>query len=267
MASKDGVVRVAAVADIHCSKSSQGTLQPLFSQIADQANILVLAGDLTDYGLPEEAHILAHELTVAAKMPVIGVLGNHDFESGNMAEITRILCDAGVKTLDGESCEFEGIGFAGIKGFAGGFGRGTFGPWGEETIKAFVREAVQEALKLESALARLRTRHRIAVLHYSPIRATVEGEPPEIFPFLGCSRLEEPLARYQVTAVVHGHAHHGTPEGHAMGDIPVYNVSMPLLRVRFPNRPPFRLIEVPRDEPHDQLDQTAHQKPGVPQGV
>ena len=136
--------------------------------------------------------------------------------------------------LDGDACEIHGVGFAGVKGFAGGFGRGTLGAWGEPAIKQFVQEAVDEALKLESALARLRTPQRIAVLHYSPIRGTVEGEPPEIFPFLGCSRLEEPLNRYPVTAVFHGHAHHGSPEGRTGGGVPVYNVSLPLLRQDLP---------------------------------
>src|SRR4029078_6750307 len=115
--------------------------------------------------------------------------------------------------LDGDSVELQGVGFAGVKGFAGGFGRGTLGPWGEHAIKAFVQESVNEALKLESALARLKTPHRIALLHYAPVQGTVEGEPVELFPLLGWSRLEEPLTRYQVSAVVHGHAHRGSPEG------------------------------------------------------
>ena len=113
----------------------------------------------------------------------------------------------------GRKPDFESRPSAGVKGFCGGFGRGVLEPWGEEVIKHFVREAVAEVLKLESVLARLQTEQRLAVLHYAPIRATVEGEPPEIFPFLGSSRLEEPLTRYPVTAVVHGHAHHGSPEG------------------------------------------------------
>jgi Icc-related predicted phosphoesterase len=147
--------------------------------------------------------------------------------------------------LDGEACEICGVGFAGIKGFAGGFGRGVLGAWGEEIIKHFVQEAISEALKLESALVKLQAPQRIALLHYSPIQATVEGEPREIFPFLGCSRLEEPLNRYSVTAVFHGHAHHGSPEGRTSRNIPVYNVSMPLLKQTFPNRPPFLLLEIP----------------------
>src|SRR5207249_2662288 len=173
-----------------------------------------------------EAQVLAKEITAAAKVPIVAVLGNHDYESGQMGEIRRILADSGVTLLDGDACEILGIGFAGIKGFAGGFGRGTLGYWGELAIKQFVQEALDEALKLETALARLRTPHRIAVLHYAPIRGTVEGEPLEILPYLGCSRLEEPLTRYPVTAVFHGHAHHGSPEGRTVNDLPVYNVSM-----------------------------------------
>jgi Icc-related predicted phosphoesterase len=220
-------------------------LQPLFAQAAEQADVLVLAGDLTDYGLAEEAQILAKELTAAAKIPIIAVLGNHDYESGQHGDVRQILCDAGVMLLDGETCEVRGIGFAGVKGFAGGFGRGTLGYWGESAIKQFVQESIDEALKLESALARLRNERRLAVLHYAPIQATIEGEPREIFPFMGCSRLEEPLARYSVHAVVHGHAHGGSPEGRTSGDIPVYNVSLPLLQRVFPEQPPFRVLEIP----------------------
>jgi Icc-related predicted phosphoesterase len=243
------VIRLAAVGDLHCAKSSGGSFQPLFQAVVEAADVLILCGDLTDYGLADEARVLAHELAAAAKVPTIAVLGNHDFESGQQDEVRSILCDAGVTMLDGESTEVFGIGFAGIKGFAGGFGRGTLGAWGESSIKRFVQEALDEALKLESALARLRTPDRIAVLHYAPIRATVEGEPPEIFPFLGCGRLEDPLNRYPVTAVVHGHAHNGHPEGKTAAGVPVYNVSLPLMRKVGPDRPPFRIIEVPRRGP------------------
>src|SRR5215212_9243456 len=238
-------VRIAAVSDVHYGKQSQGTLQPLFNQVAEHADILVLPGDLTDYGLAEEARVLVRDLSAAVKIPIVGVLGNHDFQSDQSDEITRILTEGGVHVLDGDSVEVLGVGFAGIKGFAGGFGRGTLGSWGERAVKVFVREALDEQLKLESALARLRTPQRIAVLHYAPIQATVEGEPPEIFPFLGTSRLEEPFARYPVAAVFHGHAHHGSPEGRTLGGIPVYNVSLPLMRDAFPDGPPFRLFEVP----------------------
>jgi Icc-related predicted phosphoesterase len=238
-----GVVRIAAIGDLHFNRTAvQGSLQPLFSQINESADILVLCGDLTDYGLPEEGRALVRELA-SLKIPTLAVLGNHDFESGQQDELRRILLDAGIVTLDGDSTEILGIGFAGIKGFAGGFGRRALGPWGEDTIKKFVHEAVDEALKLESALARLRNDHLIAVLHYAPIQATVEGEPREIFPFLGCSRLEEPLNRYPVTAVFHGHAHHGEPEGRTTKNVPVFNVSMSLMREHFPSRP-FRLFEI-----------------------
>ena len=231
--------------DIHVSKSSPGVFQPLFAQISSTADVFVLCGDFTDYGLPDEARILAKELTAAMKIPVVAVLGNHDYEGGQPDEIRRILVDAGVTVLDGEATEIHGVGFAGVKGFGGGFGRGALGPWGESAIKAFVQEAIDEALKLESALARLRTERRVAVLHYSPIRGTVEGEPPEIYPYLGSSRLEEPINRYRVSAVFHGHAHRGAPEGRTASGVPVYNVAMPLLARLHPTRPPFLIWELP----------------------
>jgi Icc-related predicted phosphoesterase len=251
MASKD-TVRLAAVGDLHCTKTSQGAFQPLLTKISESADILALCGDLTDYGTPEEAHVLAREL-LAVKVPIVGVLGNHDYESGAGEEVKRILRDAGVIILDGdagviildgEACEIHGIGFAGVKGFCSGFGRCTLGAWGEEAIKAFVREAVSESLKLEAALARLRTDQRIALLHYAPIAGTVVGEPVDIYPFLGTSRLEEPLARYPVSAVFHGHAHSGSPEGQTHTGVPVYNVAMPMLRRKFPDMPAFKILEI-----------------------
>ena len=245
MATANGVVRVAAVGDVHYGKASQGASLQLFTEINERADVLALCGDLTDHGLPDEARLLAKDLTSAVRIPIVAILGNHDYESGHEAELTAILSDAGIIVLDGDAHEIHGVGFAGVKGFAGGFGRGALGSWGESTIKSFVREAIDEALKLETALAKLRTAQRIALLHYSPIRATVEGEPLEIFPWLGSSRLEEPLGRYPVTAVFHGHAHKGTPEGATAGGVPVFNVSLPLLRDAFPDRPPFRLLDVP----------------------
>jgi Icc-related predicted phosphoesterase len=244
MANTQRKVRVAATADIHCTRTSHGTLQPLFEAVSESADVYLMCGDLTDYGLPEEAHTLVNEFTAAMKIPMVAVLGNHDYESGKQVEIQRILCDAGIHVLDGDACEVSGIGFGGVKGFAGGFGRGTLEPWGEPSIKHFVHEAVDEALKLEAALARLHTPQRVALLHYAPIQTTVEGEPPEVFAFLGSGRLEEPLNRYGLTAVFHGHAHHGRPEGRTRDGVPVYNVALPVLRQAFPNRPPFRVIEV-----------------------
>ncbi len=238
------VVRVAAVGDVHCTKAAQGTLHPLFARVSDSADVLLLAGDVTDYGLPDEARVLARELA-AIRIPVVAVLGNHDVESGKQDEVCRILTDAGVTMLDGDACEVRGIGIAGVKGFGGGFGSRALGPWGEAIIKQFVHEAVNEALKLEAALARLRTPQKIALLHYSPVQATVEGEPLEIYPFVGSSRLEEPLSRFPVSFVVHGHAHRGQLEGRTRSGVPVYNVSMPLLARAFPDASPFRLIDVP----------------------
>lgn len=245
MDTRKGEVRLAAVADIHCSKTSQGSLQGFFGEIANSADVLLICGDLTAYGLPEEARILAKELTAAAKIPIVAVLGNHEFESDRQAEVAEILSDVGVRLLDGESCEIAGVGFAGVKGFGGGFKERSLEPWGEKTMKQFVREAVEETLKLGSALARLRTPRRIALVHYSPIQETVEGEPREIFPFLGSSRLEEPIDRYSVTAVFHGHAHNGRPEGRTRGGVPVYNVAMSLLQRQNPGRPPFLQLTIP----------------------
>jgi Icc-related predicted phosphoesterase len=247
-ASRKDIVRIAAIGDLHYGRAAApGTLQPLFAQITEAADILVLAGDLTDYGLPDEARALARELQTL-KIPAVAVLGNHDVESNQQEELRKILLDAGVVTLDGDTTEIHGIGFAGVKGFAGGFGRGALGPWGEEIIKRFVHECLEEALKLESALARLRTECVIAILHYAPVEETVEGEPREIYPFLGCSRLEEPLTRFPVSAVFHGHAHHGRPQGRTRTGAPVFNVSMSLMRELSPERP-FRLLEVPM-KPH-----------------
>jgi Icc-related predicted phosphoesterase len=244
MATPRDIVRVAAVGDLHYGRATaQGSFQPLFAQISDLADVLVLAGDLTDYGMPEEARSLARELTGSLKIPAVGVLGNHDYESNQADEVGRILRDAGLVTLDGDTTEVHGIGFAGIKGFAGGFGKRRLGSWGEPLMKAFVREAIDEAMKLETALARLRTSRRIAILHYSPIEATVEGEPKEIYPFLGCSRLEEPLTASPVNAVIHGHAHRGRPEGRTSTGTPVYNVSISLMREVTPDQP-FRIIEL-----------------------
>ncbi len=240
-------IRLAAIGDVHYTKASSGTWQQLFAQVAASADVLLLCGDIVDTGLPEEAWLFVRELTAAVKIPVLAVLGNHEHESGKPEEVQHIFADAGIITLDGEAREVYGIGFAGTKGFAGGFGEHALQAWGEEVLKRFVHEAVTETLKLESALAKLRTPQRIVLLHYAPIQATVACEPPEIFAFLGSSRLEEPLNRYPVTVVFHGHAHRGSPEGRTRGDVPVYNVAIPLLRRVFPEQPPFRLLEVPTD--------------------
>jgi Icc-related predicted phosphoesterase len=236
-------IRVAALADLHFTAALVGTFQPLLAQAASAADVLVICGDLTDHGSIEEARLLARELGTV-KVPIVGVLGNHDHESSQQGEVKQILAGAGMQVLDGDAVEVRGVGFAGAKGFAGGFDQRSLAPWGEESIKRFVHETIEEALKLESALAKLRTPQRIALLHYAPVRATVEGEPLEIYPFLGSSRLEEPVNRYPVTAVLHGHAHRGAFEGRTRSGVPVYNVALPLLRALHPERPPFHVLNL-----------------------
>jgi Icc-related predicted phosphoesterase len=233
------------VGDIHLGRAAYGPpIQALLAQVSEHADVLALCGDLTDRGEPEEGRLLGRALATVG-VPVVAVLGNHDYESGKVPELSRILGEAGVQVLDGgDAFEVHGIGFAGVKGFAGGFGRRALGPWGEECVKLFVREAVDEALKLETSLSKLRTDRRVALLHYSPIAGTVEGEPREIYPYLGSSRLEEPLIRYPVDVVFHGHAHHGTLEGKTVGGVKVYNVSLSLLQRSFPDAPPFRIVEL-----------------------
>ena len=238
-------LRIAAVGDLHYRTGTDSRFRTAISEISDAADILLLCGDLVDYGLPDEARLLMKDISETAKrITIIAVLGNHEFESGKVDEVIQIMKGGGITILDGEACEIQGVGFAGVKGFLGGFGARMLAPWGEPIIKQFVHEAVEEALKLESALARLRTPSRIALMHYSPILGTVLGEPPEIYSFLGCSRLEEPLNRYPVAAVFHGHAHNGTHEGKTSGGIPVYNVAMKLMDKTFPGKPPCKIIEV-----------------------
>jgi Icc-related predicted phosphoesterase len=243
-------LRIAAVSDLHYGRHGAGAHRDLLRSAAESADVLVLCGDLTDYGLPEEAELLAADLHVGGSLPVIAVLGNHDWESGRQDEVRDVLERVGVRVLDG-SCEVvEGVGFAGVRGFAGGFGRWALSAWGEAPIKDFVQEAVDESLRLDAALGRLQAEHRVsslvAVMHYAPIRETVVGEPEEIFAFMGSSRLEEPLNRHAVAAALHGHAHAGAPEGRTTTGRPVYNVAIQVLKRAFPDRPPFRLIEVPR---------------------
>jgi Icc-related predicted phosphoesterase len=213
---------------MHVNEATAGTFRSLLDHVEEHADVLVLCGDLTNRGLPSEAMLVAEELA-RRKYPVIGVLGNHDYESGQAQEVERILCSAGVIMLDDEPREVLGIGFAGVKGFCGGFDTHELARFGEDMIKQFVHESVEEALRFESALSKLRTESKVAVLHYAPIRQTVEGEPLEIYPFLGSSRLANPIDRYGVTVTVHGHAHHGAHAGSTITGVPVYNVSYSLM--------------------------------------
>jgi Icc-related predicted phosphoesterase len=237
-------LRLAALSDIHWGRDSSDEMLAVLAQASEAADVLLICGDLTDYGLPDEAHLLVKDLHTNVRIPILAVLGNHDFESGQAREVRDIFIDAGVKLLDGECTEIEGVGFAGVSGFGGGFGTTMLNAWGEPLIKQFVQATVDEALKLEKALSSLHTESIVALLHYAPVRGTVEGEPLEIFPFLGSSRLEEPLNRYGVKVAFHGHAHAGTPEGRTSNQIPVYNVAVPVLRRAYPDAPPFRLFEV-----------------------
>jgi Icc-related predicted phosphoesterase len=236
-------VRIAAVGDLHCRKSSSGQLAPVLSRVNDMADVLLLCGDLVDHGLEEEARVLVKELSTV-RIPIIGVLGNHDYQAEADDVVSTILTEAGLQILDGDATEVHGIGFAGAKGFAGGYERAMLGPWGEPAIKRFVQTAIDESLKLETALGRLRTAKRVALLHYSPVRDTCVGEPAEIYAFLGCGRLEEPLHNYPVDVVFHGHAHHGTAVGKTRNGIAVYNVALPLLRQTMPDQAPIRVIEL-----------------------
>jgi len=236
------IVRISATADLHFGRHPAETYSPILTAAAAGADVLAICGDLTDHGRVDEAEGLVKILMQSVRIPIVAVLGNHDFESGHESQVREILQHAGVHMLDGDAVEIAGIGFAGVKGFCGGFGPRALGPWGEKIIKDFVQETLAETLKLETALARLRSVTRIALLHYAPVASTVEGEPPEIFPFLGSTRLEEPLARYEVAAVFHGHAHHGQPEGQTSKGAPVFNVSFPLLQRVHPEQP-FRRFE------------------------
>lgn len=245
MAEETKTVRIAAVADIHVREGDKGKWAPCFKEASQQADVLLICGDLTDTGDEGEAQVLAEELK-ACSIPVVGVLGNHDYEKGRHKLIRQMVQNDNVHILDGESIVVEGIGFAGVKGFGGGFDNHMLSMFGEGAMKAFVQEAVDEALHLDRALARLDAEYgdikKIAVLHYSPIKETVVGEPEPIYPFLGCSRLAEPLSRRHVLAAFHGHAHVGTLEGHTNGGVKVFNVAKPIL-LKAGYKLPFFLFE------------------------
>lgn len=236
----DDTVRIAALGDIHVREGQVGIHHDLLADINANADILVLCGDVTDRGLPGEAESMAEALS-RWSMPVVAVLGNHDMECGHEEEVVRILCQGGVTMLQDNPVEIKGVGFAGVKGFCGGFDECALTPFGEPMVKDFVRESIDEARRLDTGLAKLRTKHKIAVLHYAPIRDTVRGEPPEIFAFLGSSRLAEPLDRFHVTAAVHGHAHSGAHRGATPGGVPVYNVAHGVMQRVDPAHPWLRI--------------------------
>ena len=237
---EDSKMVVACVGDLHVREERTQSFRELFGEISQAAKVLVLCGDLTEMGKPREAEILAEDLRACA-IPVVAVLGNHDYESGEAEKVAEILKSAGVRLLDGQTCEVEGVGFVGVKGFIGGFGRRMLSAFGESSIKNLVAESLNEAMRLENAMRTVRSQRAVVVLHYAPIVETVEGEPPEIFPFLGSSRLAETIDRFKVSAVVHGHAHRGRFEGRTPGGAPVYNVAM---HIEKPTGRPYALLEV-----------------------
>jgi Icc-related predicted phosphoesterase len=239
---RNGTMKVAAIGDLHIREDSERRYRDLFAEISHVADVLALAGDLTDFGKTGEAEMLAEDLR-ACTIPAVGVLGNHDFECGQPDKVAEIMRQAGVIMLDDQATMVDGVGFAGVKGFIGGFGRGELGAFGEDAIKVFVDESLNEARKLENQLRTLRTDRIMAILHYSPIVATVEGEPLEIFPFLGSSRLADAVDRFEnVKAVVHGHAHRGAFRGETPKGVPVYNVAQ--FVVQEAEGRPYALIDV-----------------------
>ncbi len=226
-------MRIAATADLHFSAQTQGLLKEQLGRVRDEADVLVVAGDLTNYGRPQEMEPLVNVL-VRLRLPTIAVLGNHDYECGQEAELIRMMTSEGIKVLDGTGYERDGVGFAGTKGFIGGFGRGVLTAFGEPEIKAFVKASIDEAMKLERAMSQLRSLKRVVVLHYAPIAATVSGEAPEIYPYLGSSRLAEVVDRHGEELILHGHAHHGSLNGKTTAGIPVHNVAITLLQAQQP---------------------------------
>lgn len=226
-------VRIAAVADIHVRETDKGKWATCFRNISEQADVLLICGDLTDTGDEGEATLLVEELK-ACTIPIVAVLGNHDYEKARHKLIRQVMQNAEVNMLDGEAVIIHGIGFAGVKGFGGGFDNYMLSMFGESAMKAFVQEAVDETLRLDRALARLDQEHgkikKIALMHYSPIKDTIKGEPEVIYPFLGSSRLAEPLTRRNVIAAFHGHAHAGVLEGQTNNGVKVFNVAFPILQ-------------------------------------
>ena len=237
----DGPLTLAVMSDLHVRENDRGRYRDLFAEISRHADVLAVCGDLTDLGLAEEATVLASELEACA-IPVVGVLGNHDYHSGCAGEVKQILSPR-FHFLEDHPFEAGGVGFAGVKGFAGGFERRMLGAFGEEMMKAFVNEVVAEAHRLEHHLATLQADREVVVLHYAPVSGTVEGEPLEIWPFLGSSRLAETIDRFDVAAVFHGHAHPGAFEGRTPKGIPVFNCSYEVMRKRDPEKP-YLLYEV-----------------------
>jgi Icc-related predicted phosphoesterase len=233
------VIRVAAVGDIHMGPDSQGLLRPAFDTLPDCADLLLLAGDLTRHGTPEEARVVAQEVR-GLPVPVVAVLGNHDHHDEQPEKVTGILQEAGVTVLEGEGtvveCGGTAVGIAGTKGFGGGFVGRSAGEFGEPLMKEFVRYSRRSADGLRTALEELAGRGcevRIALTHFSPVADTLAGEPPEIYPFLGSYLLAEAIDTAGADLSVHGHAHAGSEHGMTAGGVRVRNVAQPVIRRAF----------------------------------
>lgn len=241
-------VRLAAVGDFHCGEEDVGLYREMFNAANEQADALLLCGDLTRRGLMREFNVVCGEIA-EVKIPIVAVLGNHDHESGEASEAISLLRQRGVQLLNGTAYRLnEHVGIAGVTGFMGGFGRGTLTAFGEPETKAFVGKALREVQKLELALRALATPVRVAITHYAPVQGTVMGEPEIIHTYLGTDRLAEPLDRYGATVAFHGHAHTGTFRGSTLGGVPVFNVSLPLLRRDNPTAM-FYMHEILLDQP------------------
>ena len=230
----DGRVTLAVVGDIHWHVEQRETYRHHFATVHEDADVLVLPGDLTGSGLPDEMRLLASVLA-KVRIPVVAVLGNHDVHTDHAAEVISILTDAGVRVLQGGDAvtlAVDGmtVGFCGTKGFCGGFGARCLTPFGEHTIKNFIAETKEEAARIANDLRGLETDIRVVVLHYAPIEATVNGEPRELYPFLGSSLLCEPIDELGADLVVHGHAHYGSERGSSESGIPVRNTALPVLK-------------------------------------
>jgi Icc-related predicted phosphoesterase len=235
-------MRLAAVADIHLKAENHERDIKEFSAVNELADALVIAGDLTNHGNPEEMKVVLGVLQ-HIHVPIIAVLGNHDHESGHQDEIAGMLRVAGVHLLDGQCFEVDGIGFAGTKGFCGGFAPYELMPFGEQGIKTFVEVAEREAIKLDYGLAQSQAKKKVSITHYSPIKDTIVGEPEPIFPFLGSSRLERALETHRPVLALHGHAHKGTFSAETKSGVRVCNVALPILRQRSEEHP-FALFQL-----------------------
>lgn len=227
------MIRIGAVGDIHMGHDSRGRFRPALEHLPRHADMLLLAGDLTRHGTIDEAKIVANEFS-ELPVPVVAVLGNHDYHSDCSDDITRILQSVGISVLEGDSTviDIDGkrIGIAGAKGFGGGFAGKCGSDFGEPEMKAFIRHSKGVADTLRVALSSLDADCRIALTHYSPTNETLKGEPPEIYPFLGSYLLAEAIDEAKVALAVHGHAHLGTEQGSTPGGVRVRNVAQPVIR-------------------------------------